>query len=315
MTILRNIQFPTRSRSAIIQEYFCESVYTTVSLRQVTDHTDRYLADLRSTIARRNASGTIPHRSVSNIDPSLTIVLCRFVKTQLAMHVYQKARPFVKDLIEAVKPDRSPTNSILISTHDEFAVTFTSAESSRRGVSRAEAMSLYAGLSRSCVVIAAVKHHRLIVRERREERTMLGKTRSVWLLLVVVDVDDDRARLPAPPFSPSKRATSEERPHTDEGCDGRINTRWCRHPLVETCGRTTLECLASLSTLSVAPFSIEKRMRHGKWEHTSTHAPFRPSVLPRGRDNRESRAGQLIGPDVTEKRCRWRVSQKHSRHF
>jgi len=89
-------------------------------------------------------------------------------------------------------------------------------------------------------------------RERSDETRRLIEKRET-VALVVVDADDDRTRLPFL-FSTLETNHPRRRDHTTEGCKGRINTR--HHPPVETCKRTTLECLASTSpTLSLChPF-------------------------------------------------------------
>lgn len=53
-----------------------------ILFKDVTDHTDRYLVDLRSTIARKDVSSPTPTLSIANIDPSLTIACRRFIETQ-----------------------------------------------------------------------------------------------------------------------------------------------------------------------------------------------------------------------------------------
>lgn len=133
------------------------------------------------------------------------------------MHVYQTAgRPFAADLIEAVeeRPDRSPTSDASVSAHGESATTSTSAEGLRRGVSRIEAMSLYAGLPRA----SDVEHRRLIVRgekgKRREERTMIGANAGRFLLLWSSSTSTTTVRdCLLPPFHPRNEPPSEERPH------------------------------------------------------------------------------------------------------
>lgn len=89
---------------------------------------------------------------------------------------------------------------------------------------------------------------------------------------------------------PRNESPLPRRDHTTEGCESRINTRR-RHPLMETCERTTLECLASTSFAypSCHPYLDERT--HASRNHRHMFVPY-STLLAEGtvhsRDNRIS---------------------------
>lgn len=174
-----------------------------------------------------------------------------------------------------------------------------------RLVSRTKAMSLLVNL---CLSVLIVEHCFIMFHKKREKENESKKsddqeTRG-GCSEIVVAFEDDRTRLPSP-FSTLETSHPRRRDHTTEGCESRINTQR-RHPPIETCEWTTLECLASTSfahTLCHLP-SWRKHACVAESGEPPIHvcSVFYPFSRGYCSQPREFQTSQLIGLNVTKRK-------------